>query len=426
MSMTLRPIRESDLPLLAAWLSDTEVTATMLREFSNVTLEDERAWFARKTAPDCPDHPWTIEVNGRPIGTCELHGEESGQTAFYGIIIGDKTAWNQGHGTAATREAVRIGFEELGLQRIWLQVGSHNPRGIRCYEKVGFRREGVMRRAKLKRGQWTDVVVMAILREEWEARERGLVPELLAPWEQDPEWQHCLEALSPRPGEVILDAGCSDGLRTLLIASRVAPSGRIIAIEHRQEKVEEAVARIAAHGMQDIVSVHHDDIRSLPLADNTVDAWFCRETLEYLEDPLVALAEAVRVVRPGGRVVANEADWDTLAYNATDKAAERKFVAVHTDCGGGGSVDGRTGRKLLSLFREAGLADVKLEAYTNWSDSYSPNDCYLCWPLRDGHVSRGCITQEELDAWYTDMSAQAQQGRYFHCFSYFICVGTVR
>lgn len=414
----LRTVTEIDLPDYVRWLNDPEVTAFTLREFPGLTLEAEREWFARKTAPDSQDRPFAIEVDGRLIGQCELHVEESGLTAFYGIVIGDKTAWSRGYGTAATREALRIGFEEMGLQRIWLNVGSHNPRGIRCYEKVGFRREGVMRRARLKRGQWIDVVVMAMLRDEWEARELGLVP--------DVEWQNCVNALSPKPGEVIVDAGCGDGLRALFIAARVAPSGRVIGIEVNEESAEKAIERIAARGMQAIASVQCGNIRSLPLPDDSVDAWFCRETLEYLEDPMLALSEAIRVVRPGGRVVAMEADWDTLAYNATDKAAERRFVMVHTDYGGGPSVDGRTGRKLLSLFREAGLADARLEVHANWSDKYSPDEDYVCWPLREGHARRGCITQEELDAWYADMSAQAQRGRYFHCFSYFICVGRVR
>jgi SAM-dependent methyltransferase len=313
---------------------------------------------------------------------------------------------------------LRIGFEEMGLQRIHLTVFARNTRGFRCYEKCGFRHEGIRRRHFLKRGKWEDVVCMGMLRQEWEAGELGLTP--------GAEWQNCLDALSPHQGEVIVNAGCGDGLPALFIASRVAPSGRVIGIEANEERVEKAVERIAARGMQAVASVQPGDVRSLPLPDDSVEAWFCRETLEYLEDPMVALSEAIRVVRPGGRVVAMEADWDTLAYNASDKAAERKFVAVHTDHGGGGSVDGRTGRKLLSLFREAGLAGVRLEVHTRWSDKYSPDEDYVCWPLREGHVRRGCITQEELDAWYADMSAQAQRGRYFHCFNYFICVGRVR
>ncbi len=423
----LRPVTDADLPEYVRWLNDPEVTAFTLREFPNATLESERAWLARKSAPDSRDRPFTIEVEGRPIGICELHVEESGQTAFYGIIIGEKTLWSQGYGTAATRAALRIGFQEMGLQRIWLNVGSHNPRAIRCYEKVGLRQEGVMRRARLKRGQWIDVAVMAMLREEWEARERGLAPERpMGDWQFVKQWQRCMDALMPKSGETIIDAGCRAAGRSLLIAAHVLPDGRVMGFDINASTIEHAAAMIADRGMQGIVSAQCGDIRALPLPDNCADAWFCRETLEYLDDPGVALAEAIRVVRPGGRVVAMEADWDTLAYNASDKEAERKFVAIHTDFGGGGSLDGRVGRKLLSLFREAGLADVKLEAHAIWNDKYMPEDCYLCYPVRQGHVQRGCIAQDELDAFYADLKAQAERGRYFHCYSYFICVGTVR
>jgi RimJ/RimL family protein N-acetyltransferase/precorrin-6B methylase 2 len=413
----LRPITEADLPDYVTWLNDPAVTEFTAVEGGGATLEDERKWFQSVvTAPDSGIRTWAIEADGRHIGNCALHLREHGRAGF-GIIIGDKTQWGKGYGAAALREVLRIAFEEIGLHRVYLQTDSGNLRAVRCYEKCGFRHEGLLRQHRFKRGKWRDVVVMGILREEWQARELGLTP--------DAEWQNCVDALSPRPGEVIVDAGCGDGLRALFIASRVAPSGRVIGIEVNEERAEEAVERIAARGMQAIVSVHRGDIRSLPLPDDSVDAWFCRETLEYLEDPTLALQEAVRVVRPGGRLVAMEADWDTLLYNATDKAAERRFVMVHTDHGGGGSADGRTGRKLLSLFREAGLADVQLDVHANWSDKYSPDEDYVCWPLREGHARRGCITQEELDAWYADMSAQAQRGRYFHCFSYFICVGKV-
>jgi RimJ/RimL family protein N-acetyltransferase/precorrin-6B methylase 2 len=412
----LRPTTEADLPDYVEWLNDPEVT-----QFTHIegplTLEDEREWFQRVSGPDSRTRNWGIEADGRHIGNCALMPDESREIAGFGIIIGDKTQWGKGYGTAALREVLRIGFEEMGLQRIHLTALGGNTRGLRCYENCGFRHEGVRRRHFLKRGRWEDVVCMGILRQEWEEGELGLTPGV--------EWQNCLDALSPQPGEVIVDAGCGDGLPALFIASRVAPSGRVIGIEVNEERVEKAVERIAARGMQAIASVQCGDIRSLPLPDDSADAWLCRETLEYLEDPMLALSEAIRVVRPGGRVVANEADWDTLVYNATHKAAERRFVAVHTDHGGGGSADGRTGRKLLSLFREAGLADVRLEVHANWSDKYSPDEDYVCWPLREGHVRRGCLTQEELDVWYADMSAQARRGRYFHCFSYFICVGRV-
>jgi len=423
----LRPLTEADLPDYKRWSQDPEISQFMTREMGEITDEQRRAWFERVSASGGTERVWAIEADGHHIGNCALRIEESGKTGNVGILIGDKTRWGKGYGTAALREVLRIGFAEMHLLRIWLTVAARNVRGVRSYEKCGFRHEGVRRRSRLKRGKWLDEVIMAILREDWEAGERGLAPEqLLVRPERIAEWRSCMDALSPKPGEVILDAGCGDGLRTLLVASRVAPSGRIIGIEVKRGSADKAIERIAAHGMQAIASVQCGDIRSLPLADDTVDAWFCRETLEYLDDPLRALSEAVRVVRPGGRVVAVEADWDTLAYNATDKAAERRFVAVHTDCGGGGSADGRMGRKLLSLCREAGLADLRLEVHARWSDNYSPDEEYACRPLGEGVVRRGCMTQDELDAWYADMSAQAQRGRYFHSFNYYTCVGRVK
>jgi RimJ/RimL family protein N-acetyltransferase len=89
--------------------------------------------------------------------------------AGFGIIIGDKTQWGKGCGAAALREVLRIGFQEMNLQRIHLTALDGNARAVRCYEKCGFRHEGVRRRHFPKRGKWLDVICMGILREEWEA-----------------------------------------------------------------------------------------------------------------------------------------------------------------------------------------------------------------------------------------------------------------
>lgn len=422
----LRAVTEADLPNFIDWLSDPEVVQYTSAEARVRTLEEEREWFASVTAPDFRGKQWAIEAEGRHIGTCSLDWNEAKQVGSFGIIIGDKTAWDKGYGTAALLEVLSYGFAEAGLSRIFLDVFAGNFRALRCYEKCGFRCEGTQRQSFFKRGRWIDVHRMAILRPEWQARQCGLAPEqLLERPELVKEWWQCLEALNPQAEEVIVDAGCRDAKRSLLIAPYLLLNGKILGFDANADAIEQAQTAIAEKEMEAIVSAQVGDIRALPLQDDIADAWFCREVLEYLDNPEVALAEAVRVVKPGGRVVAVEADWDTLAYNATDKELERKFVAVHTDCGGGGSADGRTGRKLLSLFREAGLEEVTLQAHVRWSDDYSPETDYLCRPLGQGVVNRGCLSQEELDAFYADLSAQAQKGRYFHCYSYFICSGRV-
>ena len=165
----LRPITETDLPDYVKWLNDPEVTEFTTLESGSITLEHEREWFRAISAPDCSARNWAIEADGRHIGACDLVPDDLGQQAYVGIIIGDTTAWGKGYGTAALREVLRIGFQELNLHRIRLDCHAGNARGLRCYEKCGFRHEGIARQARFKRGRWVDVVQMAILREEWEA-----------------------------------------------------------------------------------------------------------------------------------------------------------------------------------------------------------------------------------------------------------------
>ena len=62
---------------------------------------------------------------------------------------------------------LEYGFATLGLHRIGLFVHANNPRAIRCYEKCGFRREGVRREARWWAGRWWDILEYAILEHEW-------------------------------------------------------------------------------------------------------------------------------------------------------------------------------------------------------------------------------------------------------------------
>lgn len=85
------------------------------------------------------------------------------------ISIGEKECWSAGYGTDTVRTVLRYAFNELGLRRVHLITDADNARGIRCYEKCGFVREGVLRAHRLRYGQPLDMVEMAVLREDWES-----------------------------------------------------------------------------------------------------------------------------------------------------------------------------------------------------------------------------------------------------------------
>jgi len=87
--------------------------------------------------------------------------------AEYGIFIGPHEYWGKRLGAEATRLMLAYGFQELGLHRIWLMVFSFNHRGLRCFEKCGFRQEGVFREVIYSGGVFQDVIGMSILDHEY-------------------------------------------------------------------------------------------------------------------------------------------------------------------------------------------------------------------------------------------------------------------
>lgn len=78
--------------------------------------------------------------------------------------------WGQGFATGSAIAVIRHGFEQLGLNRIQAFHMVRNPGSGRVLEKIGMRREGVLRQLVRKWGQFEDVVLMAILREDWIAK----------------------------------------------------------------------------------------------------------------------------------------------------------------------------------------------------------------------------------------------------------------
>ncbi len=82
------------------------------------------------------------------------------------ILIGEDVR-GRGIGTEATRMVVAYGFERLNLNKVWLGVNADNIGGLRCYEKAGMTREGVLRAEIWRNGRYYDAIRLSILRDEW-------------------------------------------------------------------------------------------------------------------------------------------------------------------------------------------------------------------------------------------------------------------
>jgi RimJ/RimL family protein N-acetyltransferase len=168
--VALRPLARADAPRLVALLADPAVRAN-LRLTGSVTLAQEEEFVeAAARATDQAVVGVTARDDGRLLGVAGLHHlDDPARQAEFGIFLGGPEEWGKGYGGEATRLLLDHGFDVLGLNRVWLHVHADNLRGLRAYARAGFRREGVLRQAALRGGRYLDVVVMAVLREEWAA-----------------------------------------------------------------------------------------------------------------------------------------------------------------------------------------------------------------------------------------------------------------
>lgn len=171
----LTALEKADLPLFVDWLNDPEVRHG-LQMYLPMSMASEEIWFENMLKRDPDTQPLSIEaregdswVKIGNMGFFDINPHV--HSAELGIMIGNKDFWNKGYGTEAITLFLKHGFETLNFHRIMLVVYADNPRAIRCYEKAGFVHEGRMREARYADGGYNDVLIMSVLRSEWDQRD---------------------------------------------------------------------------------------------------------------------------------------------------------------------------------------------------------------------------------------------------------------
>jgi RimJ/RimL family protein N-acetyltransferase len=166
----LRPLDRADAPAFVTWLNDPQVRRFLLAR-RPMTLRAEEEFLDSLGQGDRIAVGIALRDGDRLIGGTGLHDiDPICRRAAFGIVIGEPGEWGKGYGTEATRLMLGYAFETLNLNRVWLHAFEYNERALRAYEKIGFRREGVLRQDTFREGRYWDTIAMAILREEWDKR----------------------------------------------------------------------------------------------------------------------------------------------------------------------------------------------------------------------------------------------------------------
>jgi len=172
--IVLREYRREDLPHMRTWVNDERITHYLSHIFlPPQTVPMTEGFLERVLSGQHGNYHFVIadkETLGY-IGQIDLFSVNAvNQTAELGIVIGSADQQNRGIGSEAIGLLLRFAFQSANLHRIDLWVDADNARGIRCYEKCGFVREGVRRQCYFKGGKFGDLVLMGMLRDEWKAR----------------------------------------------------------------------------------------------------------------------------------------------------------------------------------------------------------------------------------------------------------------
>ncbi len=162
----LRPANLQDAVLRYNWFNDPEFTRLYLGRsaFTSYRQVEEEILFSTYPVVSTGLCELAIQIidTNLYIGNAFFRKIDwQNRSAEYGIFIGDQQQWGKKIGPEVTEMMLQYGFAELGMERIWLTVLAYNCRAIKCFEKCGFQKEGVLRNAIFSGGRFNDVIIMS-------------------------------------------------------------------------------------------------------------------------------------------------------------------------------------------------------------------------------------------------------------------------
>jgi RimJ/RimL family protein N-acetyltransferase len=171
--LRLREWREGDWAQAHVYAADPEVVRYL--DWGPNTEEETRAYlrFAREASEASPRTQYHLAVaradGDEVVGGCRLSIESpEHREGSIGYSLA-RAHWGRGYATELAGGLLRLGFEALGLHRIWAIVEPENIASARVLEKLGMQREGRLRDHRYAKGRWRDSVLYAILAPEWAA-----------------------------------------------------------------------------------------------------------------------------------------------------------------------------------------------------------------------------------------------------------------
>ena len=229
-----------------------------------------------------------------------------------------------------------------------------------------------------------------------------------------------LTLLAPQAGERVLDIGSGPGYLAASIAAAVGPDGTVRGLDPSAPM--NALARARA-GDRTWLRIDEGAAESLPYPDGAFDAGVATQVYEYVADMPRALAELRRVLRPGGRALILDTDWDSLVWHAADRERHARVVAAWAEH----LVHPHLPRTLPGLLRRAGFEITAQRVVVLFNpqlheQTFSANIMELIATFVTG---RHGLTSDDVAAWTSDLRARDDEGDYLFSLNRYVFLATV-
>jgi SAM-dependent methyltransferase len=225
-----------------------------------------------------------------------------------------------------------------------------------------------------------------------------------------------IDVIAPRPGEAILEIGCGAGSLVRLLAQHLGGANPITAADVNPFLLREAAQLAEAEGLAGSIQFRQANAEALPFEDNSYDCIYSVTVFEEC-DAGRAIAEAMRVVRPGGRVglVVRALDMRQWWNLALPEAILHKVEAPPRSVAPSGVAD----RSLYRRMREAGFVDlVCFPSLVTLDRPGGP-----IWRNREDHIL-SLLSPDELAVWHAERDRAEAEGLLFMAHPLHCAVGT--
>ncbi len=216
-------------------------------------------------------------------------------------------------------------------------------------------------------------------------------------------------------GHHVLDVGCGLGHEARRLVELVSKDGRIIGLDSAESLIAEARRRTQSTTLP--LTFEIGDVHQLHFPDGVFDLVRAERVLLYVENPLKAVREMARVVRPAGHVIVFDFDYHAYFLDSNHEPLTRRIEGIVAD----DPPNPLIGRQLPYLFRQVGLNVERIAPYTI-NPSYETVRRIYSGALENAR-KKGRIAEDELEMWWHGLAQMEQDGSFYHAHPGYIVVG---